>query len=129
MAPDDRINLLLNAISPPARRGWWGVHRETAAGDREVFFYLSFHVHPDGANRIESLLRGVIEQSCEGVKWWLSQSQPGRFFLCPEAILERVRQPPKVTGYTNEELQIAHEAYLAIPALAESLNAAQRSAP
>ena len=129
MTTDNSVALLLNAISPPARRGWWMAHVETESGDREVFFYLSFHVHPDDASKTETLLRGAIAQDPGHIKWWLSQSQPGRFFLCPEGLRDRVREPPQVKVYTNKELQVARAAYLAIPSLVEFLNVAQRSAP
>ncbi|WP_458232252.1 hypothetical protein [Roseateles sp. P5_E8] len=126
MATDNHIAELLDAICPPARRGWWMASRETASGDRHVFFFLSFHVHPESASETEDLIRGAIAQNAGLIRWTLVHGQAGRFLFCPEDLVQRVRQPPAVSGYTDDELHVAREAYSAIPSFVECLNAIPR---
>ena len=70
------------AIESFARRGWWMAKCEHK-NNRELLFYISFHVHPDDTKVTMDKVTKAIEAIGAKDRWLFSEVAPGRFFLNP----------------------------------------------
>ncbi|WP_156970863.1 hypothetical protein [Andreprevotia chitinilytica] len=71
--------IFLDLVAHIATRGWYMLSR----GDDEADSVLcvSFHVHPDDADRVALLLYSAIEGFSGKTQWVLNRNQHNRFFL------------------------------------------------
>lgn len=69
---------LLNTV---ARRGWFMA--APSAEDGLSLLYASFHIHPDDADRLFTLVQKAIPMYGGRTEWVLTRQQHNRFFPCP----------------------------------------------
>lgn len=72
---------LLNHI---ARRGWFSA--APSVEDGMSLLYAAFHVHPDDADRVFSLIQSAISVYGGRTQWVLNRQQHNRFLIYPEEV-------------------------------------------
>jgi len=78
---------LLNSVF---RRGWFSA--APSADDGKSLPYLSFHVHPDDADRPYESLENAMIAYGGNTKWRLKRTRQNRLILCPEQVALRAEQ-------------------------------------
>jgi len=78
---------MLNSVS---RRGWFSSAPST--DDGQSLLYVSFHVHPEDADRLSESIEKAISEYGGNTKWRLTRTQQNRFVLYPEQLAVRTEQ-------------------------------------
>lgn len=94
---------LLNKIG---RRGWYkgGPAEEK---DFQLVPTISFHMHPDDADRVENILRLGIARYAGNTVWVLQRTSQNRFFLCPDRLIQQGVEEGGLTLHTAANLRDA----------------------
>lgn len=98
----------IKSIESFARRGWW-MSKCEHEGNVELFFYLSFHVHPDDAPKTKKAIKNAITDNKLKVDWRFKETEPGRFFLNPKGLsdidnLEFNKNDIEIAEKANQDL-------------------------
>jgi hypothetical protein len=77
-------------LSCVGRRGWFSAG--PIADDGKSLLYVSFHMHPDDADNVFTLIQNAILSYGGSTEWALERQRHNRFVLCPLPMDSRARQ-------------------------------------
>ena len=83
----------------------------------QLFFYISFHVHPDDAKLTRDKIIKAIESASATGSWDFTETKPGRFFLNPNGLsdIDNLK-------FNTSDISIAQKAYIEIAKINMILN-------
>jgi hypothetical protein len=81
------VRIFVDALKCIAMLGWWGSGLGKPEGN--FLLYVSFHVHPNDADKTHELLLDAIQSYGGVTQWVISRSQRNRFVICPIEIFNR----------------------------------------
>lgn len=82
--------IFLDSLSRIVRRGWFSAG--PSAQDGKSLLYVSFHVHPDDADRLFALIQRSSSLYGGKIEWILERHQHNRFILCPHQIALQAKE-------------------------------------
>jgi len=91
--------IFADALNSVVRRGWFSAG--PSAEDGQSVLYASFHVHPEDADYLYTLLQWAIASYAGVTTWSLCRLQQNRFILCTDEV-------SMCAGHSGEIGDVAH---------------------